>query len=403
MRRFTCFIVATLLTYAMFIQLNDPQTNLNSPQVHHIPSPVSPSSDPPETNLTWTSRTQFTPQPFEEDSVIMGDHIVLNATFTQTPHIVVTCELYIWNPQFGINATITTSGPSISFDTYYLDRRNQPYNIYVTGTTATDDFVILSRDNVSICNFYSPIVTVYDPIKNDDYLFNLTWSCSDMNRDDVNYFEVWVSNNGGSVFHLLVRNITQTWFIWDSSEWEEGDYLIGIYAQSVDLTSDECSLNDPPRSYWPGDSSIGYSVQFQHTGIPRPLLSISTIDDITYEYGSTGNSVDITLRFSYSYPTRIDCVVRDNGTFWFRRSIRIQSTEVIIELGIDGLSVGSHEIDVTFLFGDNASLCFVIDVVESSLIPYISLSLSIGIMGGITVIAVFIIFIKKERVHLGKI
>lgn len=403
MRKFTCVIIAILLMCVMITQLNENPTSLDSPQVYQMPSPISHSSDPPETNLTWTTRTQYVPQPIRIDSVIIGDHIVLNATFTQTPYVVIKCELYIWNPQYDTNVTVTTWGSSISFDTYYLDKRNQSYNIRVMGTTVTDDYVILSRDNVTICNFYRPLVTVNNPIEIDDYLFNLTWSCTDLNKDDVNYFEVWLSNDGGSGFHLLVRNITQTWFIWDSSYWLEGDYIIGVYAQSVDLTSAECRLDDPPRSYWPGDSSTGYSVQFQHTGIPRPLLSISTIDDITYEYGSTGNSVEITLGFSYSHPASIDCVVRDNGIYWFERSISVESIQVIIDLDISGLSIGSHNIDVEFLFGDNASLSFVIDVIESSLIPYISLSLSIGIMGGITVIAVFIIFIKKERVHLGKI
>jgi len=397
MRKFTCFIIATLLMCVMLIQLNENPQNLNSPQPYQKPSSVTLSSDPPETNLTWTSRTQYVSQLFGDNSVIIGDHIVLNATFTQTPYVVVKCELYIWNPQYGTNATVTTWGSRISFDTYYLDRINQAYNIRVTGTTVKNDYVVLSRDNVSIYNFYHPVVTVNNPIEIDDYLFNLTWSCSDLNRDDVNYFEVWLSNDGGSVFHLLVRNITQTWFIWDSSYWLEGDYIIGIHAQSVDLTSAECRLDDPPRSYWPGDSSTGYSVQFQHTGIPRPLLSISTIDDITYEYGSTGNSVKIALRFSYNHPASINCVVRDNGTYWFERSISVESIQVIIELDISGLSIGSHNIDVEFLFGDNASLNFVIDVIESSLGPFISLSLSIGIMGGITIIVMFIIYMKIRQ------
>ena len=111
------------------------------------------SVDEYESNLTWTSRTQHTPHLVENYSVVAGDHVIINGTFSELLNVT-ECVLTIWNPETGINATVSNVGSNVTFDTYYLDRTNQTYNIIVNGTTNTNDLLIIFLENVTICNFF---------------------------------------------------------------------------------------------------------------------------------------------------------------------------------------------------------------------------------------------------------
>jgi len=368
--------------------VNDNHTSLLSDEVTGI-------------NITWTSRTQEIPQFVEDNSNAVGDHVVVIGTF---PHAfnITQCELTIWNPKTGINEMVISLGSTISYDTYYLDRTNQTYNIKLNGTTAVNDFVIALRENVTICNFFTPNITVNYPIEIDSNIVNLTWFCNDKNEDDENYYSLWLSRDSGVTFVLLMQNITQTWFLWDASNWILANYIVRIRAYSVDMTSENNRLDDPPMSYWPGDSSEAFSGPVavgSHSDPPSSFQIYTTW--LTYEFGSTNNTIKVyyTIYGSPPPPTEIEFSVTDNTTLWIKKVFHPNASSFTIN--IDGLSVGTHELSISLsYFGPYDREHLTVVVTASNTVPTSSLqdwnpfmqSLAIGIsLGSITIIAIVII------------
>jgi len=342
---------------------------------------ITPSADSPF--LTWTSRTQNESLPISNGSSLVGDHVVVNATFPANENIT-KCNLHIWdgliinttrplvynpdaqmidefinpdmfdwitieglqigdlvsiicnftstecdffawdgllelsqnsfsNPQFALtssgkpksgnftwtssndvmhfaclnfeNTTIgnwtcyieignhvkqVTSGSSIEIDTYYFDSANQTYDIQVTGYTDTNSTYVISREDIQICNFFAPKVIVPSPVTLviDERTYNITWSSTDVNADDVTYYSVWLSNNDGVSYMLLVQNLTSTWYLWNSTGWLEDSYMYRVRAYSVDLAHPQTDVSDPPAGYWPGDYSDGFAPVFDGYGPP---------------------------------------------------------------------------------------------------------------------------------------
>ncbi len=361
------------------------------------------SGDEYESNLTWTSRLEHTQQLVENYSVVAGDHVIINGTFSELLNVT-ECMLTIWNPETGINATVSNVGSNITFGTYYLDRTNQTYNIIVNGTTNTNDFVIILRENVTICNFFSPNVVVIAPVEVgiDSDIWNLTWSCTDANADDTPYYFVWLSRDAGVTFVLLTHNISSFYYIWDSTDWLQASYMVRVQAFSVDMTSNECSFEDPPESYWPGDYSDGFTPQFENDGFSFPhYLYVSSVDDVTYEYNSQGNSISLTHSSSVYHPAYVEYTIRDNGSIWIEGTISPSMGEETLTINIDGLSIGIHQIQIEFHMSEFVFVNFTINVtsnaVQSTLIPLIALSITVGAIGGIAVIVIFAIYMKTKK------
>ncbi|MGY5879399.1 MAG: hypothetical protein RTV31_04065 [Candidatus Thorarchaeota archaeon] len=508
MRKLSCILLVLLLATILVTPLGISFTSMVSNQ---IPVSAIQSEDPPNSNITWSARTQQIPQLVENNSIAAGDHVIVNGTFS--PSLNVTeCELNIWNGftftsnrsiipvsdpeasfeeyiiyddfdwvvikgiergltvnitcnftsancdfmawigsmnsslysysksivdmsagdrpeqdsfiwewandtmvlgclntansstgswtaivQIGVNSTTSCSGSTISLDTYYLESRNQTYNIKLTGTTDTYDTLTIQRDNVTLCNFFAPVVTVNAPyeIGVDTDFWNLSWSCSDMNRDDVNFFSVWISHDSGVTFIYLYDNTTATTFIWDTTSWLDTNFIVRVIAYSCDITSAKCGFDNPPDSYWPGDFSTSFSTLFAPTGPPPSItLIVDSVNDISYEYLSTGNTVDITLHFSYATPSSLEYIVRDNGSIWFEDTIDIESLIMTFQLDIDGLIIGSHDIEVDFpMF--NQMISFTVNVVETSQLQLIIFSLSVGTIGCVLAIVMFAIYKKR--------
>ncbi|MCK5265717.1 MAG: hypothetical protein KAR03_08925, partial [Candidatus Thorarchaeota archaeon] len=178
--------------------------------------------------------------------------------------------------------------------------------------------------------------------------------CEDQNQDDVNYYSLWLSRDGGVTHVLLRQNLTQTWFGWNSSNWLEADYIARVRAYSVDYTSGECQLDDPPSSYWPGDYSDAISFPFLGGGVgmggPIPYFSINT-NALSYEFGSTGNMISVHLSY-YSRPPSLSIVysVTDNGTLWIQEEYVLESSEESFTINIDGLSIGTHDLSIAIDF-----------------------------------------------------
>jgi len=307
------------------------------------------SNDSSGLNLTWTSRTQQIPQFVENNSIAAGDHVVVNGIFAQALNVT-QCKLTILDLFSGINVSVNYSGSSIAYDTYYLSGTNQPYTIIVNGTTNTNDFVIIYRENVTICNFFVPTIIMNAPVSNGNGIWNLTWSSTDQNADDVPYYSVWLSGDAGVTFVLLQQNLTVTNYTWDSSSWFEADYMLMLRAYSVDLTSDNCGLDNPPRSYWPGDRSDAFSYLF-HAGVEflhiPPSFSINT-HWLTYEHGSSGNTILVQVNnYDQTTPSSSQYSVRDNGSLWREGVYESIWSSFSFSINIDGLSLGLHDLSIS--------------------------------------------------------
>jgi hypothetical protein len=244
---------------------------------------------------------------------------------------------------------------SVVMDTYYLSGTNSSYNILAIGYTNSNKSYTLMREDVTICNFFAPEVTVYaiEEIPHDG--FNCSWSCSDKNADDVNYYSLWLSNNDGLSFVLLAQNLTRTWYVWNSSGWLYDDFIFGVRAYSLDFTiPGRTDVLNPPSGYWPGDFADGFSISFQ-TGdilILDLFMDVGVFPswDIEYLEGESGNSIVWTFYF-YNYqfrPSGVSYTVYRNDTLILEGTHNFSKDSLTLSINVDGLSQGNYNYTLYF-------------------------------------------------------
>ena len=259
--------------------------------------------------------------------------------------------------QVGVDLTVANSSSTIIFDSYYLHPRNQTYSIHVIGNSTNGDSRELFRHDVEICNFFSPIVTVpfVEALQSDEDVYNITWSCTDENAEEVHFYSVWISSNDGVSFMLAARNQTQTWFLWDSSDWLDGNYVFRIRAYSVDLDYPGFDLSDPPAGYLPGDYSDGFSSSFSPSGGASLIhnVRVQSVSDFSFYEGSTGNSIVWQFYFEnveYSAHTvTIYYEIYRNGILLNHSQIDLAHTSVNLSIPLDDLSIGHYNYTLSFL------------------------------------------------------
>jgi hypothetical protein len=194
------------------------------------------------------------------------------------------------------------AGNTFTVDTYYL-LANQSYSVLVDSDTGTNLRYSLEIPNIFLGNFFAPVVTVNAPIDLGSNTFNFTWSSTDQNADDVHYYSVWISGDGGVSYQVIARNLTDTYYVWDSSGFLERDnYRVRIRAFSVDFSNvldllpedDPDGVYDTPlaavddqANYWPGDFADGYSGEFSAGDVPPPEPTTTTPEPTT-PTGPTG-------------------------------------------------------------------------------------------------------------------
>ncbi|MCK4567182.1 MAG: hypothetical protein KAU48_07725 [Candidatus Thorarchaeota archaeon] len=254
------------------------------------------------------------------------------------------------NFQVGIDAIVSVNASSIEMNTYYITGRNQTCTVSATGYTDLNESIMLIREQVRICNFFAPNVTIYpiETLPSDSRTYNITWSSTDRNADEVNYYSVWLSSNEGTSFMLIASNLTRTWQLWNSSGWLEDDYIFRVRAYSIDLTvSGMADLSDPPAGYWPGDYGDGLSFSISTCGPSRPLtdVGVNQPSDIMYEQGATGNCIVwrfINYSYSYYYPAVLTYEIYRNSELLTRSRIYFQYEGPALSVNIDGLQDGVH-------------------------------------------------------------
>ncbi|MFW9833764.1 MAG: S8 family serine peptidase [Candidatus Thorarchaeota archaeon] len=202
----------------------------------------------------------------------------------------------------------SVAGSTKTIDTYYL-LANQTYSVLVDSDTGTNLKYSMEIPNIFIGNFFAPDVTVEDAVALANNVFNISWSVTDQNADDVHYYSVWISGDGGVSYQVLARNLTETYYLWDSSGFLERDnYIVRIRAFSLDfspvldlLPADHpdgvydtplCSVDDE-ANYWPGDFGDGFTGEFFAGDVPPPEPT-TTPTEPTTPTGPTGPTQPVT-------------------------------------------------------------------------------------------------------------
>lgn len=311
-----------------------------------------------------------------------------------------------------VTADKSASGDYISFDTYnFLENMTVPllYLGLADGILLTAVF----HPGLTFNNFFAPKITQFPPNDLGNNEFNFTWMSSDRNQDDENYYSVWLSSDGGHSYQMIGGNLTETFFLWDSTGFFERDnYLVKIRAHSLDFTfPDLCTVDYPPMSYWPGDYSDSESFEISagdvHSNPPGYYeVRIDSPEDINYTEHSTGNLVIWNPSFYYNIPFSIDYEVYQNNSLWMTARYHPYSDQTL-EINVDGLQPGTHEFKLQF--GSSVSDAVIVRVISaitpyspwSQLIQYGTIGVSVGSSFIILIVVVLTIRVKRE--HAAKL
>ncbi len=312
------------------------ETNSENPIINRILSKGGSSI-----NLTWTSRWTSLPQRVENNSDLVGDHVILNASYnglTEFSRI----ELYFAS----INVTISNTSRFIYYDTYKTIG-NSTHEIHVTVLNSLNESIAHSIYlDVDFGNWFAPSVVVNYPIELADGLFNFTWSSVDLNADDVNFYQIWISPDGGSSFFLVASNLTDTYFVWDSEGWLEGDLVVRVRAFSVDLSVYPGPFISIPGDYWPGDHGDGYAETWPGDGPPRFVtIKIVSPSDLNFPEGTLGQWIiwNLSIYSDGLLPNEISYTIFHNNVVYLQDSQQITgSTGQSISFLLEGFAAGSH-------------------------------------------------------------
>ncbi len=213
------------------------QVFLSQFREHRVGASVNDES--PYVDLDYYSRWNLSRIPVHSGDHLVGDHVVLAATWypesliSQTEIVVTALAL-----QHSISAQ--NNSPSVSIDTHALN--NNASCVITLRAHLTNGSVVsqVVRD-VYIGNFFVPSVTVLAPNGGEIWsgVNNITWVAHDWNLDEALSYEVLISSDSGVTFQVLASNLSRTWFEWNcSSFFRRTTYIVevrvsdGIYIAS---------------------------------------------------------------------------------------------------------------------------------------------------------------------------
>ncbi len=244
----------------------------------------------------------------------------------------------------------STSGRTANLDTYLLNR-NSTVDISVTGQTSTNDTLRYSWSNVTFGNYFKPLIFVNTPEDIGKSCYNVTWTSYDLNADDVNFYTVWFSIDGGVSYQILAPRLDEAWLCWNATGFLFSyDYIFKVRAYSVDLATLPDQFNLTPSEYFPGDYADGFSPSFQPSGIPSVTVTDIFLHpqyDLSYVFGSIGNTITWTLGFEEGWedPESFTFYIYHNDDL-FHEDIWHGGNMIVIN--VDALSVGIHDFRIEF-------------------------------------------------------
>ncbi len=164
-------------------------------------------------------------------------------------------QSYMLEVDTRVSIDLPSATDLVTYDTYNI-LVNKTMDIYLYCWTETDVVWLIDFGKVTFRNFFGPKLTINDAIDLGDDRYNFTFSATDRNEDDSIFYMVWLSSDGGDTYQLLGQNLTETFFVWDSDGWLEGDYYYRVRVYSVDLGiivdgEPLGTAESPPDSYGP--------------------------------------------------------------------------------------------------------------------------------------------------------
>lgn len=208
-----------VLFLALFVVFASPLL-LISGLMESIPGSNNPitgiAAEPPQVNLTYYSLWNETQRPVEDDGdVLIGDHIVINATWSPDTNITGTA-LEIHAPAIPTTVSEESNSSSIEINTRRLGN-NATCTINATAWWGDGYLIRKIYYDIFIGNFFVPHLELEQPNGGEVWTGanNVTWTASDNNLEENLTFEVLLSSDGGKTFQLLGAGLNRTWFEWN--------------------------------------------------------------------------------------------------------------------------------------------------------------------------------------------
>ncbi len=168
--------------------------------------------------------------------------------------------------------------------------------ILIFGTTHSSRLLTYNNqgvgigDSLVITASIGP-VTILSPVAGDTFTgsVNVSWTVSEMNENETYSSEILLSADSGESYHLLDENITQWWYIWDSS----GFLTKNTYRMMVHVY-DSGGMNSTGVSplFTAGDVHSG--------GGPRWPYSETTTSELEYTESLTNGILGVVIISSFT-------------------------------------------------------------------------------------------------------
>jgi hypothetical protein len=311
-------IIAVMSLVVTSLLLSSATTTPTKQESHNKPDKRNTISGTKLFNLTYYSEWNATPSIVYSDSHIVGDMIILNATWisgdavNQTRITVNATAVPFW-----ISAENNTH--SVTINTRGLGA-NHTCAINMTAWLVNGSILSERIHDVFLGNFFEPHLEVITPNGGEIWsgVNNITWSAWDNNSLEELTFEVLLSSDGGKSFMLLATDIENTWYPWNST----GFLLQSNYQIEVRVTDGIYTVFDRSDDFFTAGDLIISSTTTTTTSSTQPTETTTTTSHITSTSTSatttiTGTSsttssfvtTSPTPTFTNTYPTGVLAIV----------------------------------------------------------------------------------------------
>ncbi len=192
-------------------------------------SGLSVDDTTPSVNLTYYSRWNQDRIPVRSGDHLVGDHIVLVASW-QPSSLISQAEINVTAPALKHSIMNIQNTYIVTIDTRAL-YNNATCLIILKARLTNGSVVSQVVEDVFIGNFFVPTVTVLRPNGGEKWsgVNNITWTAHDLNADEELLFDVFISADSGITFQPLATRLNRTWFEWNCSTFlRRATYLVEV-------------------------------------------------------------------------------------------------------------------------------------------------------------------------------